>query len=123
MDAPDLDTQWAEALAGLTGLALTRVTVVAMPPPDAEGRVRSGFGAMITLTGTLGRLIEPDGRGRDVLQFPLGDPEALIAFGGFGMSRPAFRGCSRSPGGWLEITLDGLHLMIRPAAEIDAEAA
>jgi hypothetical protein len=53
----DLDAQWHAALGGLTELALSAVTVVAMPPPNPEGRVRAGFGAMVTLTGTLGRLI------------------------------------------------------------------
>src|SRR5919206_2579422 len=111
MDPSDLDTQWAAALAGLTELALARVTVVAMPPPNAEGRVRAGFGAMMSVTGTLGRMIEPEGRGRDVLQFPVGDPDGGGASGGFGMSRPAFRGLSRSENGWLQIQLDGLHVM------------
>jgi hypothetical protein len=112
----DLDAQWHEALTALTELALTRVTVVAMPPPNPGGRVRAGHGAMVMLTGTLGRLVEPEGRGPDVLQFPVGDPEEGTARGGFGISRPAFRGCSRSESGWLAIELDGLHLMIRPAA-------
>jgi hypothetical protein len=113
---PDADEQWHEALAALTEMALTRVTVVAMPPPDPSGRVASGHGAMVTLSGTLGRLVEPEGRGPDVLQFPVGDPEGGTARGGFGISRPAFRGCSRTESGWLAIELDGLHLMIRPAA-------
>jgi hypothetical protein len=113
----DLDTQWHEALAALTELALTRVTVVAMPPPSPDGRVRAGHGAMVTLSGTLGRLVEPEGRGPDVLQFPVGDPEGGTARGGFGISRPAFRGCSRTESGWLAIELDGLHLMIRPVAD------
>jgi hypothetical protein len=115
----DLDGQWHEALGALTELALTRVTVVAMPPPNALGRVASGHGAMVTLSGTLGRMVEPEGRGPDVLQFPVGDPEGT-ARGGFGISRPAFRGCSRTESGWLQIELDGLHLMIRPAAAGDA---
>ncbi len=116
----DLDSQWHELLGALTELALTRVTVVAMPPPNPEGRVRAGHGAMITLSGTLGRLVEPEGRGPDVLQFPVGDPEGGAARGGFGISRSAFRGCSRTESGWLAIELDGLHLMIRPAAATDA---
>ena len=120
---PDLDSQWHEALAALTELALTRVTVVAMPPPNPDGRVRAGHGAMVTLSGTLGRLVEPEGRGPDVLQFPVGDPEGGTARGGFGISRPAFRGCSRTESGWLAIELDGLHLMIRPVAEGEAPAA
>jgi hypothetical protein len=111
----DLDEQWRDALGALTEMALTRVTVVAMPPPNRAGRVASGHGAMVTLTGTLGRLVEPEGRGPDVLQFPVGDPEGGAARGGFGISRPAFRGCTRSESGWLSIELDGLHLMIRPA--------
>lgn len=119
----DLDTQWNDALAGLTELALTRVTVVAMPPPNEAGRVRSGHGAMVTLTGTLGRLVEPEGRGPDVLQFPVGDPEGGTARGGFGISRSAFRGCSRTESGWLAIELDGLHLMIRPVQDAEAAAA
>jgi hypothetical protein len=114
--APDRDEQWQTALAALTELALTRVTVVAMPPPDPSGRVATGHGAMVTLSGTLGRLVEPEGRGPDVLQFPVGDPAGGTARGGFGISRPAFRGCSRTESGWLQIELDGLHLMIRPAA-------
>jgi hypothetical protein len=116
---PDLDEQWHEALGALTELGLTRVTVVAMPPPNPQGRVASGHGAMVTLTGTLGRLVEPEGRGPDVLQFPLGDPEGGSARGGFGISRPAFRGYSRTETGWLAIELEGLHLMIRPAAASD----
>lgn len=111
----DLDAQWHDALAGLTALALRRVTVVAMPPPDRAGRVSSGHGAMVTLSGVLGRMIEPEGRGRDVLQFPVGEPDGGPPAGGFGISRPAFRGCSRTESGWLAIELDGLHLMIRPA--------
>jgi hypothetical protein len=122
MPGADLDSQWHEVLAALTELALTRVTVVAMPPPDPDGRVRAGHGAMITLSGTLGRLVEPEGRGPDVLQFPVGDPEGGAARGGFGISRPAFRGCSRTQSGWLAIELDGLHLMIRPVAQDDAAA-
>ena len=119
----DLDAQWHDALAALTELALTRVTVVAMPPPNPDGRVRAGHGAMVTLSGTLGRLVEPQGRGPDVLQFPVGDPEGGTARGGFGISRPAFRGCSRTESGWLTIELDGLHLMIRPVAEGEAPEA
>jgi hypothetical protein len=115
----DLDEQWHEALAALTELALTRVTVVAMPPPNEEGRVRAGHGAMVTLNGTLGRLVEPEGRGPDVLQFPVGDPEGGAARGGFGISRPAFRGYARTDSGWIAIELDGLHLMIRPATASD----
>jgi hypothetical protein len=111
----DLEGQWHSALAGLTELALERVTVVAMPTPNAEGRVKTGFGAMMSLTGRLGRMVEPEGRGRDVLQFPVGDPEAPATVGGFGISRPAFRGCSRTESGWLAIDLEGLHLMIRSA--------
>jgi hypothetical protein len=121
VDAPDLDAQWHDALAGLTELALTRVTVVAMPPPDRGGRVSAGHGAMVTLTGVLGRMIEPEGHGRDVLQFPVGEPEGGRAVGGFGISRPAFRGSTRTGAGWLAIELDGLHLMIR--AVQDAEDA
>jgi hypothetical protein len=121
--AADLDSQWHEALAALTELALTRVTVVAMPPPNPDGRVRAGHGAMVTLSGTLGRLVEPEGRGPDVLQFPVGDPEGGTARGGFGISRPAFRGCARTESGWLAIELDGLHLMIRPVTEAEAPAA
>jgi hypothetical protein len=122
--APDLDTQWHDALVGLAELALTRVTVVAMPPPDGAGRVRAGHGAMVTLSGILGRMIEPEGHGRDVLQFPVGESDGSRAAGGFGISRPAFRGCERTESGWLALRLDGLHLMIRPvrAAE-DAEDA
>jgi hypothetical protein len=112
--ADDLDAQWHDALAGLTELALRQVTVVAMPPPDRSGRVAAGHGAMVTLTGVLGRMIEPEGRGRDVLQFPVGEPEGSRPVGGFGISRPAFRGASRTESGWLAIELDGLHLMIRP---------
>jgi hypothetical protein len=119
--ADDLEAQWHDALAGLTELALSRVTVVAMPPPDRAGRVAAGHGAMVTLTGVLGRMIEPEGRGRDVLQFPVGEPGGSRAAGGFGISRPAFRGASRTDSGWLAIELDGLHLMIRPVQ--DAEAA
>jgi hypothetical protein len=119
----DLDTQWHDALAALTELALSRVTVVAMPPPNPDGRVRAGHGAMVTLSGTLGRLVEPEGRGPDVLQFPVGDPEGGTARGGFGISRPAFRGSSRTESGWLAIELDGLHLMIRPVAEGEAPEA
>jgi hypothetical protein len=92
------------------------VTVVAMPPPNRDGRVRAGFGAMLSLTGTLGPMIEPEGRGREVLQFPVGDPNGNGVLGGFGISRPAFRGCSRTESGWLGIELEGLHLMIRPVA-------
>jgi hypothetical protein len=55
-----------------------------------------------------------------VLQFPEGDAESGAARGGFGISRSAFRGCSRTESGWLAIELDGLHLMIRPAAATDA---
>ena len=116
-----LDAQWHDALAGLTELALQRVTVVAMPPPDRAGRVSAGHGAMMTLTGVLGRMIEPQGRGRDVLQFPVGEPDGSRAAGGFGISRPAFRGMTRTESGWLAIELDGLHLMIRPVP--DAEPA
>ena len=116
----DLDAQWHEAPGALTELALTRVTVVAIPPADPAGRVRAGDGAMITLSGTLGRLVEPQGRGPDVLQFPVGDPEGGAARGGFGISRPAFRGCSRTERGWLAIELDGLHLMIRPVAATES---
>jgi hypothetical protein len=116
MPRTDLDRQWHDALAGLTELALRRVTVVAMPPPNTNGRVRAGFGAMVSVTGTLGRMIEPEGHGRDVLQFPLGDPHGNGVLGGFGISRPAFRGCSRTESGWLAIELDGLHVMIRPVA-------
>jgi hypothetical protein len=123
MTGVDLDSQWREALAALTELALTRVTVVAMPPPNPDGRVRAGHGAMITLSGTLGRLVEPEGRGPDVLQFPVGDPEGGTARGGFGISRPAFRGCSRTDSGWLAIELDGLHLMIRPVEDGEAPSA
>jgi hypothetical protein len=114
---PDRDAQWHDALAGLTELALTRVTVVAMPPPNPEGRVRAGFGAMLSVTGTLGRLIEPEGRGQDVLQFPVGDPDGGGTRGGFGISRPAFRGFSRTESGWLAIELDGLHIMLRPVSD------
>jgi hypothetical protein len=113
----DLDRQWHEALAGLTELARSRVTVVAMPPPNADGRVRAGFGAMLSVTGALGPMIEPEGRGRDVLQFPIGGGEGTGVLGGFGISRPAFRGCSRTESGWLAIELDGLHLMLRPVAD------
>jgi hypothetical protein len=110
----DLDARWHEALAGLTELARTRVTVVAMPPPNPLGRVASGYGAMVSVTGTLGPMIEPEGRGRDVLQFPLGDPDGGAGHGGFGISRAAFRGFSRTASGWLAIELDGLHIMLRP---------
>jgi hypothetical protein len=113
----DLDRQWHDALASLTELARSRVTVVAMPAPNAAGRVRAGFGAMLSVTGTLAPMIEPEGRGRDVLQFPVGDPNGNGVLGGFGISRPAFRGCTRTESGWLSIELDGLHLMIRPAAD------
>jgi len=113
----DLDGQWHDALAGLTELALQGVTVVAMPPPDRAGRVSAGHGAMVTLTGVLGRMVEPEGRGRDVLRFPVGEPEGSRPVGGFGISRPAFRGSSRTESGWLAIELDGLHLMIRPAQD------
>ena len=41
MAAEDLDAQWSAALAGLTELAQQRVTVVAMPPPNPQGRVRA----------------------------------------------------------------------------------
>jgi hypothetical protein len=115
--AGDLDAEWHDALAALTELALRRVTVVAMPPPDRAGRVSAGHGAMVTLTGVLGRMIEPEGRGRDVLQFPVGEPEGSRAVGGFGISRPAFRGAARTGSGWLAIELDGLHLMIRPVQD------
>jgi len=121
--ADDVDAQWHDALAGLTELGLRRVTVVAMPPPDPTGRVRAGHGAMVTLTGILGRLIEPEGRGRDVLQFPVGEPEGSRPVGGFSVSRPAFRGASRTESGWLAIELDGLHLMIRPVPDADDAAA
>ena len=121
MPEPDLDAQWHDALAGLTELALTRVTVVAMPPPNNSGLVRAGFGAMLSVTGTLGRMIEPEGRGRDVLQFPVGDPDGGGAGGGFGISRPAFRGFTRTGSGWLAIELDGLHIMLRPVATAGAE--
>jgi hypothetical protein len=117
----DLDAQWHDVLAALTELARTRVTVVAMPPPDRAGRVAAGFGAMVSVTGTLGRMIEPDDRGRDVLQFPLGDPEGGAGHGGFGISRGAFRGFSRTAGGWLAIDLAGLHVMLRPVREGDTE--
>ena len=112
--AGDLDTQWTAALAALTELARQRVTVVAMPPPNREGRVRAGFGATMSVTGTLGRMVEPAGRGRDVLQFPIGDPDRPGVVGHFGISRPAFRGFSRTASGWLAIQLDGLHIMVRP---------
>src|SRR3954447_12964261 len=112
-----LETEWDTALAGLTELAMTRITVVAMPRPDGAGRVSAGFGAMMSLTGTLGPMIEPKGRGRDVLQFPIGDAAAMSAAGGFGISRPAFRGCSRTESGWLATDLDAFHLMTRPVAD------
>jgi hypothetical protein len=115
--AEDLDAQWSAALAGLTELALRRVTVVAMPPPSPQGRVRAGFGATMSVTGTLGRMIEPEGRGRDVLQFPVGEPASSGTIGHFGISRPAFRGFSRTESGWLAIDLDGLHIMLRPVPE------
>jgi hypothetical protein len=111
----DLDAQWHDVLTGLTELALTRVTVVAMPSPNPAGRVRAGFGAMLTITGTLGPMVEPEGRGRDVLQFPVGDPAGGRAGGGFGISRPAFRGFARTESGWPSIDLDGLHIMLRSA--------
>jgi hypothetical protein len=117
MAADDLDAQWSAALAGLTELAQQRVTVVAMPPPNPQGRVRAGFGATMSVTGTLGRMIEPEGRGRDVLQFPLGDPARPGVVGHFVISRPAFRGFTRTESGWLAINLDGLHIMLRPAPE------
>ena len=123
MTGVELDSQWREALTALTELALARVTVVAMPPPNLDGRVRAGHGAMVTLNGTLGRLVEPEGRGPDVLQFPVGDPEGGSARGGFAISRPAFRGCSRTESGWLAIELDGLHLMIRPVEDREAAEA
>jgi hypothetical protein len=50
-----------------------------------------------------------------VLQFPVGDPAGGSAGGGFGISRPAFRGFARTESGWLSIDLDGLHIMLRPA--------
>jgi hypothetical protein len=117
MAADDLDRQWSDALVGLTGLAQQRVTVVAMPPPSPEGRVRAGFGATMSVTGTLGRMIEPQGRGPDVLQFPLGDAAGAGVVGHFGISRPAFRGFSRTESGWLAINLDGLHIMLRPVPD------
>jgi hypothetical protein len=117
MAADDLDAQWGDALAGLTELAQQRVTVVAMPPPNPQGRVRAGFGATMSVTGTLGRMIEPEGRGQDVLQFPLGDPAGVGVVGHFGISRPAFRGFTRTDSGWLAINLDGLHIMLRPVPE------
>jgi hypothetical protein len=120
MAADDLDRQWGDALAGLTELAQQRVTVVAMPPPNPEGRVRAGFGATMSVTGTLGRMIEPEGRGPDVLQFPLGDAERPGVVGHFGISRPAFRGFTRTQSGWLAINLDGLHIMLRPVSGPDA---
>src|SRR3954465_5075644 len=120
----DLDAQWQDALAALTELALRRVTVVAMPPPDAGGRVSAGHGGMVTLTGVLGRMIEPEGRGRDVLQFPVGEPEGSRAVGGFGISRPAFRGAARAESGSRGGELGGLPLMIRPVPDAeDATAA
>jgi hypothetical protein len=119
--ADDLDTQWSAALAGLTELAQRRVTVVAMPPPNPQGRVRAGFGATMSVTGTLGRMIEPAGRGPDVLQFPMGRPGSDGTIGHFGISRPAFRGFSRTESGWLAINLDGLHIMLRPVPEEDTE--
>src|SRR5918911_722780 len=121
--ADDLDAQWHEALAGLAGLALREVTVVAMPSPDPTGLVSAGHGAMVTLTGVLGRMIEPEGRGRDVLQFPVGQAEGSRAVGGFGVSRPAFRGASRTESGWLAIELDGLHLMIPPGQDAESPPA
>jgi hypothetical protein len=117
MAADDLDAQWSAALAGLTEFAAKRVTVVAMPPPNPQGRVRAGFGATMSVTGTLGRMIEPAGRGPDVLQFPLGDPDRPGVVGHFGISRPAFKGFSRTESGWLAINLDGLHIMLRPVPE------
>jgi hypothetical protein len=117
MGDDDRDEQWGHALAGLTELALERVTVVAMPPPNADGRVRAGHGAAVSLSGVLGRMIEPEGRGRDVLQFPIASPDGEAIVGHFGISRPAFRGCRRTDSGWLAIDLDGLHLMIRRVAE------
>ncbi|MEY2535603.1 MAG: hypothetical protein QOF29_3513 [bacterium] len=111
------DEQWGQTLAGLTELALERVTVVVMPPPNPDGRVRAGHGATMSLSGVLGPMIEPEGRGRDVLQFPIGDAESRNIVGHFGISRPAFRGCRRTPSGWLAIDLDGLHIMIRRVAE------
>jgi hypothetical protein len=116
MAAADLDRQWGDALAGLTELAQRRVTVVAMPPPNPQGRVRAGFGATMSVTGTLGRMIEPEGRGQDVLQFPLGDTAGGVV-GHFGISRPAFRGFTRTENGWLAINLDGLHIMLRPVPD------
>jgi hypothetical protein len=117
MAPEELDRQWSAALAELTELAQKRITVVAMPPPNAAGRVRSGFGATMSVTGTLGRMIEPEGRGRDVLQFPLGAPGRNGVVGHFGISRPAFRGFARTDSGWLAISLDGMHLMLRPVAD------
>jgi hypothetical protein len=111
------DGQWNNALAGLTELALERVTVVVMPPPNRDGRVRAGHGATMSLSGVLGRMVEPEGRGRDVLQFPIGDLDGSRVVGHFGISRPAFLGCHRTPSGWLAIDLDGLHIMIRRVAE------
>jgi hypothetical protein len=120
VDVDEIEGQWHAALTGLTELQMTRVTVVAMPRPDGAGRVSAGFGAMMSLTGTLGPMIEPRGRGRDVLQFPVGDAAAMSAAGGFAISRPAFRGCSRTAKGWLAIELDGMHLMVRPVADAPA---
>src|SRR3954465_4039306 len=100
-----LDVQWHDALAGLTELALRRVTVVAMPPPHPAGRVTAGAGGMGPPTGVLGRMIEPEGRGRDVLQFPVGEPEGSRPVGGFSVSRPAFRGASRPESGWAAVRL------------------
>ena len=117
MAADDIDRQWGDALAGLTELAQRRVTVVAMPPPNPQGRVRAGFGATMSVTGTLGRMIEPEGRGRDVLQFPLCEPDRPGMVGHIGNSRPAFRGFARTESGWLAINLDGLHIMLRPVPE------
>ena len=76
--ADDVDAQWHDALAGLTELGLRRVTVVAMPPPDPTGRVRAGHGAMVTLTGVLGRLIEPEA---NLTAFLLGAGSPLTQIG------------------------------------------